>query len=121
MFPPVAIGQARLVSADLKLAGGFCLPAGAAALVPHHAMHSASFNWDKPNEFLPGFSLPPTEHSIVSWCCPARGLSSVQHHATQSGAFNWEIPSKVLSGMCIPSACHYIFNVLRYNELDIRT
>ena len=57
MFPPVAIGQARLVSADLKLAGGFCLPAGAAALVPHHAMHSASFNWDKPNEFLPGFSL----------------------------------------------------------------
>ena len=57
MFPPVAIGQARLVSADLRLAGGFCLPAGAAALVPHHAMHSASFNWDKPNDFLPGFSL----------------------------------------------------------------
>ena len=57
MFPPVAIGQARLVSADLRLSGDFCLPAGVAALVPHHAMHSASFNWDKPNHFLPGLSL----------------------------------------------------------------
>ena len=64
MFPPVAIGQARLVSADLKLPGGFCLPAGAAALVPHHAMHSASFNWDKPNEFLPGSLSPPQTISL---------------------------------------------------------
>ena len=84
MFPPVAIGQARLVSRDLKLAGGFCLPAGAAALVPHHAMHSASFNWDKPNEFLPGFSLPSTEHATVSPCRPARELSCVQHEAQRS-------------------------------------
>ena len=57
MFPPVAIGQARLVSADLRLSGNFCLPAGVAALVPHHAMHSVSFNWDKPNELLPGIPL----------------------------------------------------------------
>lgn len=54
MYPPVAIGQARVLSADLSLGDTLRLPSGTCAIVPHHAMHSTSFNWDKPNEFLPG-------------------------------------------------------------------
>lgn len=54
MFPPVAIGQARIISADLRAGSSLRLPAGTCAIVPHHAMHSSSLNWDKPNEFLPG-------------------------------------------------------------------
>lgn len=56
MYPPVAIGQARTVTADLSIGNILRLPAGTCAIVPHHAMQSASFNWDKPNEFLPGVS-----------------------------------------------------------------
>ena len=102
MFPPVAIGQARLVSTDLKLAGGFCLPAGAAALVPHHAMHSTSFNWDKPNEFLPGLSLSPTQSMPLSLSgaqledCALHG--TMPHRARPStGKFPTRLP-KVLLG-----------------------
>ena len=54
MFPPVAIGQARIVSADLSVGSNLYLPTGTCAIIPHHAMHSSSLNWDKPNEFLPG-------------------------------------------------------------------
>jgi len=54
MFPPVAIGQARIVSADLSVGSSLQLPTGTCAIIPHHAMHSSSLNWDKPNEFLPG-------------------------------------------------------------------
>ncbi|CAK0744791.1 hypothetical protein CVIRNUC_001574 [Coccomyxa viridis] len=86
MFPPVAIGQARLVSADLKLAGGFCLPAGAAALVPHHAMHSTSFNWDKPNEFLPErWLVPGAEYAVSKKQQMANGdISADDAHASSA-------------------------------------
>lgn len=66
MFPPVAIGQARIVSADLSVGSSLHLPTGTCAIVPHHAMHSSSLNWDKPNEFLPGEQSPhssgPSHH-----------------------------------------------------------
>ena len=58
MFPPVAIGQARIVSADLSAGSNLHLPTGTCTIIPHHAMHSSSLNWDKPNEFLPGAHCP---------------------------------------------------------------
>ena len=109
MFPPVAIGQARLVSADLRLAGGFCLPAGAAALVPHHAMHSASFNWDKPNEFLPGSSLPL--HRVCPYLGGARLEDCVLHSTIPQraqpliGRFHARLPKMLLE---IVSLCMHI-------------
>ena len=66
MFPPVAIGQARIVSADLSAGSNLRLPSGTCAIVPHHAMHSSSLNWDKPNEFLPGKNSP---HSYKTGRC----------------------------------------------------
>ena len=60
MFPPVAIGQARIVSADLSAGSNLRLPSGNCAIIPQQAMHSSSLNWDKPNEFLPGENSPHT-------------------------------------------------------------
>lgn len=67
MFPPVAIGQARIVSADLSAGNNLRLPSGTCAIVPHHAMHSSSLNWDKPNEFLPGEDSPHSSWNMTSW------------------------------------------------------
>ena len=59
MYPPVGLGQVRVnAKRDLTLAGGrLSIPAGTALWVPHHAMHNAKHNWDRPEEFLPGARL----------------------------------------------------------------
>ena len=124
MFPPVAIGQARLVSADLKLAGGFCLPAGTAALVPHHAMHSASFNWDKPNEFLPG-SSPPTQSMPLSlgYVQPENcALYSTMPHRAQPSIekFPASLPKVLL--LCVSlcmQVCSFVFCILPFEHTQL--
>lgn len=59
MYPPVGLGQVRVnAKRDLTLAGGrLSIPAGTALWVPHHAMHNAKHNWDRPEDFLPGARL----------------------------------------------------------------
>ena len=65
MFPPVAIGQVRVSKTDVTLAGRLLVPAGTLLWVPHLAIQNASFNWDQPNDFLPGAHLGNTMRACV--------------------------------------------------------
>ena len=59
MYPPVAFGQMRVsFQHDLVLAGRLTIPRGTLLWVPHHSLHNASFNWDRPHTFLPGGPPP---------------------------------------------------------------
>ena len=55
MYPPVGIGQIRTARKhDITLAGKLHVPRGTLLWVPHQALQNVSFNWDQPNQFLPG-------------------------------------------------------------------
>ncbi len=54
MYPPVALGQLRISSSDFALGAKLVIPAGAIMWIPHHSVQNVSFNWDQPEEFLPG-------------------------------------------------------------------
>ena len=58
MYPPVGIGQAKVCAARDTRLGGLLLPAGTLIATPHHTIHNVSFNWDTPQEFLPGECSP---------------------------------------------------------------
>jgi len=60
MYPPVAVGQIRVSSRDLSLAGQLTLPAGTALWVPTAALHMAAHNWPQPEAFLPGARARPS-------------------------------------------------------------
>lgn len=71
MYPPVGGGQMRISqSHDITLANRLIIPAGTAIWVPHHAIHNVSFNWDEPNEFIPGDFNPmfPSDIFIAVTC-----------------------------------------------------
>ena len=57
MYPPVGIGQAKVCANCDTVLGGLLLPAGTLIATPHHSIHNASFNWDAPQQFLPGECL----------------------------------------------------------------
>lgn len=55
LYPPVGIGQIRVSRRhDMTLAGKLHLPRGTMLWVPHHAIQNTSFNWDYPDQFVPG-------------------------------------------------------------------
>ena len=55
MHPVVAMGTILQVNApSIYLGGGLTVPRGTAVVIPTHALHNASFLWDRPHLFLPG-------------------------------------------------------------------
>ena len=86
MFPPVAIGQARIVSADLSVGSSLHLPTGTCAIIPHHAMHCSSLNWDKPNEFLPG----EQQAEGAGHCCSFTGLCLTRNVACSENSSSFQ-------------------------------
>ena len=55
MYPPVAIGTARVcMNKDTVIGGQLHLPAGTCVNLSHHSLQNTSYNWDSPEKFTPG-------------------------------------------------------------------
>ena len=90
MYPPVAIGTARVcMNKDTVIGGQLHLPAGTCVNLSHHSLQNASYNWDSPEKFMPGeeifFRLRCTSQQcifVAFFCWGKSALMSVAEAAT---------------------------------------
>ena len=69
MYPPVAIGTARVcMNKDTVIGGQLHLPAGTCINLSHHSLQNTSYNWDSPEKFMPGEEIFPLLQCTSQQC-----------------------------------------------------